>query len=232
MVQELISSCHFDNSGFKSSGIALLVTSCISLRSSSKPASRISLFGRVFNSSDVRVTARQVGEVITFTGSASGTEPLTYAWKLDVGSWKEGPVVTHSYGLSGAYTVTMTATNACGEEAVQHRVTVAAECVAPAGADFTWSPLTPTVGVPVSFDGSVLTGTAPLTWTWAFGDGSTGSGATAAHTYVVVGLYTVTLTVDNPCGQEVAAHVVTVRSPGGLWRVFLPLVVRVSQHLP
>jgi carboxypeptidase T len=51
------------------------------------------------------------GEVVTFTGIASGTLPIRYSWQLDVGSWKEGQVVTNTYALPGDYAIVLTATN-------------------------------------------------------------------------------------------------------------------------
>jgi carboxypeptidase T len=61
------------------------------------------------------------GQVVTFTGTASGTLPITYRWELNVGSWQEGQVVTHSYMLPGLYTVTLTATNCLTATAVVQR---------------------------------------------------------------------------------------------------------------
>ena len=51
------------------------------------------------------------GQVVTFTGEASGTLPITYSWKLDVGSWKTGQTITYTYALPGDYAVILTATN-------------------------------------------------------------------------------------------------------------------------
>ncbi len=66
------------------------------------------------------------GEVITFTATATtnGT-PLTYAWSLG----GTGPSATHTYAEAGPYTVTVTATDACGYA----RVATATFDVKPAG---------------------------------------------------------------------------------------------------
>ena len=55
----------------------------------------------------------EVGQGVAFTGTASGTLPITYTWMLAAGSWGTGAVVTHTYTLPGTYTVVLTATN-CG----------------------------------------------------------------------------------------------------------------------
>jgi PKD repeat protein len=63
-------------------------------------------------------------------------------------------------------------------------------------------PYSGSVGSVVSFDGSGssdVDGTI-LSYDWQFGDGTTGSGATPSHTYAVVGLYTVSLTVTDDGG--------------------------------
>jgi hypothetical protein len=67
-----------------------------------------------------------VGEVVTFTASASGTEPIAYDWEFGNGNFGFGNPLTQVYTMAGAYTVTLTATNGCGAEVVQHTVVVEA----------------------------------------------------------------------------------------------------------
>jgi PKD repeat protein len=69
-----------------------------------------------------------VGEVVTFTASASGTESITYSWKFEIGNSKLelGNPITHVFTMTGEYTVTLTATNGCGQQMVQDVVTVVA----------------------------------------------------------------------------------------------------------
>ncbi len=74
---------------------------------------------------------------------------------------------------------------------------------------------------------ATLTGTTPITYRWDFGDGTlpvTGTGrVTASHVYTAGGSFTVTLTVTNPCGSDVATHLVTVVEEH---TVYLPLILR------
>jgi chitodextrinase len=65
-----------------------------------------------------------VGEVVTFTASASGTEPISYTWSLEAGELEVGKSITHVFTMTGEYTVTLTATNECGVEVAQHTVVV------------------------------------------------------------------------------------------------------------
>ncbi|MGC9025181.1 MAG: PKD domain-containing protein, partial [Chloroflexia bacterium] len=88
-----------------------------------------------------------VNETVYFTGTAAGTGPITYDWDLGDGGTGNGPNPTHVYAAAGTYTVIMTATGQCGDPvSVSHDITVYEGCIPPSGADFTWTPLTPTVG--------------------------------------------------------------------------------------
>ncbi len=151
-----------------------------------------------------------VGEMVVFTATASGAEPLTYAWAFGDGDYGSGANPTHVYTEAGTYTVLLTVTNDCGEAYATHDIMVVEGCVEPSGADFAWTPITPTVGELVYFTGTVEAGTGPFTYTWAFGDGAHGSGQTTSHTYDAAGDYTVVMTVSNACGQDTTTYVVHV----------------------
>ncbi|MBN1136638.1 MAG: M28 family peptidase [Anaerolineae bacterium] len=64
------------------------------------------------------------GEGVVFTGVASGTAPIEFDWAFGDGTTGHGVVVTHTYAASDIYTVVLTATNACGEQVVEHDVAV------------------------------------------------------------------------------------------------------------
>ncbi len=81
-------------------------------------------------------------------------------------------------------------------------------CVPVSGAGFTWTPIGPFVGQPVTFTGTA-DGSPPIAYAWAWGDGTTGSGNLAVHTYAAPGSYTVTMTATN-CGQQVVQHTISV----------------------
>ncbi len=59
-------------------------------------------------------TIPKQGEIITFTGVASGTEPISYSWDFGDGAIELGQTVTHSFVDAGTYTVTLTAENCAG----------------------------------------------------------------------------------------------------------------------
>jgi subtilisin family serine protease/PKD repeat protein len=66
------------------------------------------------------------GQVVTFTGAASGTPPVSYTWDLGDGAAVIGPSsFTHIYAAPGVYTVLLTATNCATATATAvHTVTV------------------------------------------------------------------------------------------------------------
>ncbi len=76
-------------------------------------------------------------------------------------------------------------------------------------ASFTYS----TNSMTLSVDGSASSSpdASALTYAWSFGDGGVGSGVTASHTYAVMGIYEVSLTVTNADGMtDTAAQSVTI----------------------
>lgn len=153
-----------------------------------------------------------VGESVTFTATASGTPPISYAWDFGDGAGGAGALVTHAYAAAGDYLVTLTATNPCGVEVVTHTVSVGQPCDPVHDADFSWAPTTPPVGQYVAFTGTAQ-GDPPITYAWDFGDGVSGTGASITHTYSVGGDYDVVMTATNACGQTVVQHTVHVCAP-------------------
>ena len=65
------------------------------------------------------------GAAITFTGTATGTPPLAFAWDWGDGASAGGSPVTHAYVLSGTYEVVLTVAGPCGARAlVAHTIHV------------------------------------------------------------------------------------------------------------
>ena len=169
------------------------------------------------------------GDLVTFTASATGTAPITYSWKLGVGSWRSGQTVPYSYTLPGDYVVVLTATNCttATATAVQTITVLPEHCEPVYDVDFVWSPVTPTVGEMVVFTGTA-TGTLPITYSWRLDVGSWKKGEIVTYSYALPGLYTVTLTATN-CVSATATVLHTVQvlpEPVEHYYVYLPLVRR------
>jgi PKD repeat protein len=94
------------------------------------------------------------------------------------------------------------------------------------GANFTFAPAVPKVGNAVTFTGTAVAGTVPITYTWSFDDGGTGVGAVISHIFPLTATahtYTVALTAANACPSQVtASHTVTV------WphHTYLPILLK------
>ncbi|RKX21698.1 MAG: hypothetical protein DRP35_03670, partial [Candidatus Zixiibacteriota bacterium] len=76
---------------------------------------------------------------------------------------------------------------------------------------------TPTSGnVPLTVNFTDLSTGAPDTWAWTFGDGGTSTAQNPSYVYNTVGTYTVTLTVTNTYGSDVATKTdyITVTEAG------------------
>lgn len=136
------------------------------------------------------------GLTATFTNSSSNA--TSYAWDFGDGGTSTAANPVHTYLTDGTYTVTMTASNSCGDVSVTQSVTITSA---------------PTAG----FSANVTTGCNPLTvqfsnqssnnatsFQWSFPGGTPGSSTdeNPTVTYNVPGSYTVTLTVANPAGSN------------------------------
>jgi len=138
-------------------------------------------------------------------------DPLwNFRWYFSDGSWRDGSIVTHTFGYSGTASVKFEVSDgsATSTEMVQVTLTNAAP-VASIGGPYT--------GVwirPVQFDGtgSVDPDGDSLQYHWDFGDGWTGGTAVPTHNYASPGVYTVTLTVTD--GDMSSATVSTTATIG------------------
>ena len=164
------------------------------------------------------------GQVVTFTGWASGTPPITYTWNWGDGSLPLAPwpSATHTYDVPGEYTGVLTATNCATATATAvHTVTVTCEEVSIVTVTQAIS------GCVVTF-GAELTGTAPYTLLWDFGPFGTSTETNPVVDFGATGTYTGTLGAWNcgGAGHDLQAFSALVECAPPGWRIFLPLVVR------
>ncbi len=163
------------------------------------------------------------GDIITFTGVASGSSPISFTWAFGDGQVGAGQVLTHTYSVGGLYTATVTTTNACGQESQAHPIAV---CGPLEQTDFTWLPADPAEGEVVTFM-AATSGTEPIAYAWTFGDGVTATGAVVTHTFVA-GDYQVQVVASNSCSQDSAQHTLHVCDPTSgasfTWTPEIPLI--------
>lgn len=152
---------------------------------------------------------------ILFDGSSSSdpdSDPLTYTWDFGDGTAEvtvDIPTVEHIYttgqaGVDMVYTVTLTVNNGTvNSDAATTTATVAGVNDPPiADAD---GPYYGFLGQHITFDGSTCSDEegAIAYYTWNFGDGTlpvTLTVPTAEHTYIELGTYPVTITVEDEDG--------------------------------
>ena len=139
---------------------------------------------------------------VAFDASSSSSPAglVSYVWDFGDGTAGSGVAVQHTFAVAGTYVVRLTVTDKKGQTAWStQRVTVASGPTAL----FTWTPATPTHGLPVTFDGSLSWAMPPsaiVSYAWDFGDGWSGAGVTAFHAYAAAGTYTVKLVVTDGGG--------------------------------
>lgn len=142
------------------------------------------------------------GTNIQFTDLSTNT-PTSWSWTFPGGtpgtSTLQNPVI--NYATPGLYNVTLTATNAYGNNTITktNYITVN-NCPPPPTANFTGTPTTLCAGGTVNFtDASTQ---SPTTWQWTFPGGTpaTSIAQNPAVIYNTAGTYNVTLTATNASG--------------------------------
>jgi PKD repeat protein len=140
---------------------------------------------------------------LTVSFTDTSTEfPTSWTWDFGDGQSSTNQNPVHQYTSEGTYTVSLTASNACGSDTytMTDYISVWPACTDP-----------PQI---LSFSGTPTSGTAPLTvdflvlymgqvdsWSWDFGDGQTADVRNPIHVYASAGTYTVTVTAINGCGS-------------------------------
>lgn len=152
---------------------------------------------------------RQEGTPITFSASATdpGGDPLTYTWTFGDAGTGTGASLTHTYTDQGTYNVSVTASDPGGSKSTATTsvtVTNVAPTIVSLSGDFSGNQ-----GQTLSYS-TVATdpGSDILTYTWDFGDGTATQKGTdktsVTHVYSSIGVYTLTLTVEDEDGGKVS----------------------------
>ncbi len=147
-----------------------------------------------------------VNEKIIFNASSSYDPDgniTKYKWDFGDGNITEveEPIITHTYSISGNYTVKLTVTDDKGmKSSIYRNITVRPVINQPPIANAN-GPYTGIEGQHVEFNASLSYDPegVPLTYYWEFGDGETAVATqpTTSHVYAQQGNYTVTLIVND-----------------------------------
>lgn len=156
----------------------------------------------------VSVTSGKAPLPVTFDGSGSTGDIVSYDWAFGDGQVATGSMVDHTFTAAGVYKTILTITDSQGNLAKKETIISVDEPVIPtnqpphvvlsSSAAVGPGPLT------VSFDGSGSSDDdgSISEWLWDFGDGTSGEGAKISHTYTQAGTYSAKLKVTDNLGES------------------------------
>ncbi len=125
-------------------------------------------------------------------------EPTSWNWDFGDGAKSTEKNPTHTYTSLGSYAVSLTVSNANGQDTTSK-------------AGFIVTTLAPVANfkvdqrigkAPFIVQFKDLSTNNPVTWSWSFGDGTSSSEQNPRHTYPKEGAYDVSLTVSNDYGSD------------------------------
>jgi hypothetical protein len=145
----------------------------------------------------------ETGDYTATFSPLDATLPVTFEW--DNGTM--GPNATYSWPSQGIKTIVVTATNLCGEVNDTFQVFVCQ----PVEEAIITGPVVLDVGVNGTYTAEYDPPDAsdPRTFTWDNGT----VGETAYYSWTDPGIYTITVTITNPCGEASDTFTVTVCRP-------------------
>ena len=135
---------------------------------------------------------------VNFTDTSSNT-PTSWSWTFGDSSTSTAHNPSHTYSTDGSYTVSLTATNAYGNDSETKNNCITVSLPVPV-ANFTGNPTTGVAPLAVNFTDTTIN--TPTSWAWTFGDSGTSTLQNPSHTYNSVGFYTVALTATNSYGND------------------------------
>ncbi len=139
---------------------------------------------------------------VQFTNSSSANT-TSWDWSFPGGnpssSTEQNPTVT--YDNPGTYSVTLTASNAAGEDVSTQTDLIVVNT-------------TPTAGFSSNTNGDAVdftnTSTNADSYSWDFGDGNSSTAENPSHTYDMDGTYEVVLSATNACGTVTSTETITI----------------------
>ncbi len=136
---------------------------------------------------------------VQFNDTSAGNV-TAWLWDFGDGNTATEPSPSHTYTDAGTYTVSLNASNAYGFSV--STVTDAIRVLPAPAAGFTYTPDEGNAPLSVQFND---TSSGNVTaWVWDFGDGNVSNERNHLHTYVIAGIYTVSLNASNTYGFNVS----------------------------
>ena len=138
----------------------------------------------------------QSGNTVTIDNNTQGD--YTYLWDFGDGYTTVSPSPYHTYTQGGTYTITVTATDACGTDTDSFEVTIAD----PPTAAFTANETESCGAFTVSYTNQSTGSGNTYLWTFPGGIPATSTQVNPTVTYLSVGTRNVTLTATNASGSD------------------------------
>ncbi|WP_440945625.1 PKD domain-containing protein [Methanosarcina sp. T3] len=137
---------------------------------------------------------------VSFTDQSTGS-PASWKWNFGDGNGSTEKNPVHTYNKSGKYSVTLTASNANGSNALtKYGYIVVSNVLNGPVTSFSASQTSGNMPLTVHFTDR-STG-SPASWKWNFGDGNGSTEKNPVHTYNKSGKYSVTLTASDANGSN------------------------------
>ncbi len=149
------------------------------------------------------------GLTVNFTNTS--TNATTYLWDFGDGNTSTLSNPTHTYSVGGSYSVSLTATNVCGDVTLIKTVGL----LAAPQANFSATPTSGCASLSVQFTNQSTGAATTYNWEFQGGNPATSSVANPTVLYSTPGVYSVTLTAGNSAGTNtfVQTNYITVASP-------------------
>jgi parallel beta-helix repeat protein len=145
------------------------------------------------------VTSGDVPLYVSFADASTGTA-TAWNWSFGDGTYSTEKNPIHTYSKAGTYTVSLTASNAAGNDTKTKTNYIVAAAPQIPVANFWGYPVSGNAPLNVTFrDNTAGSATA---WNWSFGDGTYSTEKNPVHTYSAPGNYTVKLTASNEAGSN------------------------------
>lgn len=166
--------------------------------SASAPAITITVGAPLSAGASANPTSGSAPMPVAFTGTVSGgTPPYTYNWNYGDGTahgTTQSP--SHTYASAGTFSATLTVTDNQSHSVTTSPITISVG--PPLSVSGSGYPTSGSAPMPVSFSSAPTGGTPPYSYDWNYGDGSAhGTTQNPSHTYASAGSFTASLTVSD-----------------------------------
>ncbi len=177
-------------------------------------------------------TSGDISLSVSFSDQSTNS-PTSWSWNFGDGNSSTAQNPTHDYTVAGTYTVSLTVSNAFGNDThtKTNYITATQPSNDPPVANF--SSNTTSGDAPLTVNFSDLSTNAPSSWSWTFGDGGSSMAQNPSYIYNSAGTYNVSLTATNAFGFDTKTvnGYITVTDPpvGGTIHVHDIVVTRESK---